>query len=262
MKLTRYFNIKSLVCFLLFLVAIYCLYFLYKTKENLENESEIPKTLYMCHKELNFIEKYSENWKKLNKDYDVKLYDNSLCKQFLEDNYSNIHVKIFDYLQDGPIKADFWRICILNKNGGVYADADIEPFIGIDKFLEPNVNLVICSTYDNKYNYNPNFLISTKENLILQNCIDWYINKFNNGDKYDYWDWSIVQAFNDTLNLDGYDKKQGIYIDGKYGKKVQILEQIEKIKGNNYEDYVIYNDVKLFNDRYKNYDTVNHVFKD
>ena len=87
----------------------------------------IPKIIYMCHKVLDKIEIYSKNWKNLNPEYEIKLYDDELCKKFLLDEYSQLHLDIFNFLKDGPIKADFWRICILNKYGGLYIDADIEP---------------------------------------------------------------------------------------------------------------------------------------
>ena len=72
----------------------------------------IPKVIYMCHKHLSEISKYSLNWKILNPEYDIKLYDDNLCQQFLLNEYSQLHLDIFNFLKDGPIKADFWRICI------------------------------------------------------------------------------------------------------------------------------------------------------
>ena len=44
-----------------------------------------------------------------------KLYDDEMIKLFLLEEYGELYKNIFDYLVHGPIKADFWRICILYK---------------------------------------------------------------------------------------------------------------------------------------------------
>ena len=78
----------------------------------------IPKVIYMCHKTLENIKVYSENWKKLNPTYEIKLYDDTMCREFLLKEYSQLYLDIFDFLEDGVIKCDFWRVCIINKYGG------------------------------------------------------------------------------------------------------------------------------------------------
>lgn len=41
----------------------------------------IPKVIYMCHKTLEHIKIYSRNWKKLNPEYEIKLYDDTMCRE-------------------------------------------------------------------------------------------------------------------------------------------------------------------------------------
>jgi GR25 family glycosyltransferase involved in LPS biosynthesis len=223
-----------------------------KVYENLN----IPKVIFMCDKKLDQIKIYSKNWEKLNPDYKVSLYDDDMCKKMLSSNYPSLYLDIFNYLKDGPIKADFWRLCVLYLYGGVYVDADIEPLIPIKDFLEVNANFVIVSTYEKEYKFNPNFIMCKKNDKIIKDCIDWYINKYNNKEPYEYWKWSIVNAFNDTFHFKNFNKNFGLYNDTN--KKIQILQQVK----NKYkkDDYVIYNNILVFNDRYKNYDSVNHAF--
>ena len=71
------------------------------------------------------IKHFSENWKRFNPDFEIKLFDNNMCEEFLNNNFSIKHATIFRYISDGPIKADFWRVCVLYKNGGIYIDADM-----------------------------------------------------------------------------------------------------------------------------------------
>lgn len=170
-----------------------------------------PKTLFFCNKTLDRMKEFSDNWKVLNPEYEIQLYDNSMCEKFLLEEYGELYKDIFIFIKDGPIKADFWRICILYKYGGIYSDIDNEPLMSISSFLDSTVDFMTCSSYW-IYNFNPNFIGANKNNIILKKCIDWYINKYTNEkDSYDYWKWSIMAAFSDNLYLKNYQKKDGIY---------------------------------------------------
>ena len=104
----------------------------------------------------------------------VKLYDNQDCIIFLRDHYGEEYVNIFNYIKDGPIKADFWRACILYQFGGVYADVDVEPLVSINNFLEKNVTFMSCASHYSVNSVNPHFIISTPKNEVLKECIDIY----------------------------------------------------------------------------------------
>jgi hypothetical protein len=247
-----------IIVLLLFIIIFAAATESYLFSENFASH-DIPKVIYMCHKNIKDIEPYAENWKKLNPDYEIKLYDNESSKKMITDNYPPIYGDIFDYLKDGPIKADFWRICVLYLYGGVYADADIEPITPIDEFLEREADFVVVSAYDDHFHFNPNFLICRKEDQILKKCMEWYISKFDNKEPYDYLNWSIVDAFKDILFIKEFKKNYGLYKwDGPTTKTIQILQQVYNGR---VDDYVIYNDKTLFKDRYANYDANSHTFK-
>ena len=212
----------------------------------------IPKVIYMCHKDLIHISKYSENWKRLNPEYDIKLYDDALCKQFLLDEYSQLHVDIFNFLKDGPIKADFWRLCIINKYGGLYVDADIEPLIPLNTFIEDIDDFVTCismdfNAYKLSFQFNPHFILSDKNNTILQNCIDTYIKKYNNKNPYIYWDYSICNLF----HIKGIKLKQShiTYIDKQ---RVKFLLETPY-------NYCEYKKIAVFKNRYNTYKHHNFI---
>lgn len=205
------------------------------------------------------MEKYANNWKLLNPDYEIKLYDNEMCENFLLEHYGKLYKDIFNFVKDGPIKADFWRLCILYKYGGVYSDIDNEPLVPINSFLENNVDFLTCSSYWDAmhYTFNPNFIIANKGEEILKKCIDWYIDKYKNNDAYDYWGWSIMTAFKDTLHLGNeYNKQDGIYY--LNDKKIQILK--ECVGKNHYDDHNIYKNLRIFNNRYSDWNYNTHSF--
>ena len=114
-----------------------------------------PRIIYFCHKNLEGMDKYTNNWLKLNPEYKIKNYDDKMCKEFLLNEFNESYSKLFDYLKDGPIKADFWRICILYKNGGIYSDLDNEPLISLNNFIEDDIDFAICSSFSPRFKFNP-----------------------------------------------------------------------------------------------------------
>lgn len=223
---------------------------------NVNNEF-IPKVIYMCHKELSYIEKYSINWKILNPEYEVKLYDDNLCRDFFIKEYNNrVFLEIFDFIKDGPIKADFWRLCVIYKYGGIYIDADIEPIIPLKEYVNDNDYFVTCISYNfgknNKiFQFNPHFIISNKNNFFVKKAIQRYIIAYrNNKNNYSYWGWSICTFFQmNELELE--EKKSQIKM--YENKKYKFLLEFD---GNTN----VYNNKVVFKSRYSNYK--NHNFEE
>jgi mannosyltransferase OCH1-like enzyme len=217
--------------------------------------TRIPNNIYMCDKTLNHIKIYSQNWKKLNPGYYIFLYDNLGCQKFLKKYYSDMHVDIFNFIPDGPIKADFWRVCIIYKYGGLYIDADIEPIIPLKNFIEKDANFVTCSSYSPNLNFNPNFFMAAAGNELLKKYINAYVRMYTTKVAYSYWGWSIMTLFNNILKLENFNKESGIYFDGS--NKYQILKEIQAPEYK--DDYNEYNGVCVFKNRYANYS--NHQFQ-
>jgi mannosyltransferase OCH1-like enzyme len=250
-------NIYIIFIILVLILCIILYYLLNYNKYIKDKTVKYPKVIYFCNKTLDKMDIMSKKWKDLNPEYKIELYDNKMCENFLLDNYGQLYKDIFNYLKDGPIKADFWRICILYKYGGVYSDIDNVPLIPLADFIDNNVDFVTCSSYVHLY-FNPNFIVSTKNNVILKDVIDWYINNYNNRKKYDYWDWSIQTAFTDTIHINGYDG----YKEGLYSYKNIKIQIIEETPGKNHLDaHNMYMGKRVFNNRSELWDHNKHEFK-
>lgn len=220
----------------------------------------IPKTIYICNKTISDnLKNYSNNWLVLNPEYELKLYDNELCEQFLLEEFSELHCDIFKFIVDGPIKSDFWRCCILYKYGGIYADADIKPLLPLRDVVDADSQFVTCLSYYGGFNLH--FIMATAGEPLLKHLIYKYIEYYTNKIPYDYWPWSICRLFDAVTNenkilLNSEYNKEGIYnIDNK---KYQLLQDM--FGEHYYDNHCLYNNKKLFYTRTSVWNSEGHHF--
>ena len=243
-------TIIFIICIILYIV------FRNRNEKFTTANSNIPKIIHLCYKTKNIPNFIIKNWTKLNPDYKVILYDNNDCIDFLYKHFGQKHVDIFNYIEDGPIKADFWRVCILYIYGGVYCDIDVEPLVPIESFMEKNIDFLTCISMT-KDQMNPHLIITYPGNIILKQSIDRYIEMFDTKYNYSYWRWSIVYVMSDILYtfFGEYINTEGIYTQGM---KIQLIKEIYK---NRLEDvYCVYKNKRILNNRYADYDSINHIF--
>ena len=214
----------------------------------------IPKIIYICHNNIDIIRPYAQKWLDLNPNYTLELYDDKRCQAFLLKEFSSDHLELFNYIKDGPIKADFWRLCILYKYGGVYADADIVPLVPLTEYIKSDIKFVTClSIYNNTPNFNPHFIMCEPNNDKIKKCISWYL-VFRLKKVYTYWGWSIVQLFNVIF--------KDIKNNPDSNENVQLLYEKYADHGSSpYDFYCEYNNVRVMKCRHDNYDYDNHVYK-
>ena len=242
-------------------------------------QKEIPKIIYICHKNVKCLSMTYKFWKQLNPGYEIKLFNDAMCEQFLLDQFSELHQTVFKFIPDGPIKSDFWRVCVLYKYGGIYVDADIHPLVPLDKYLMRSCDFVTCITKSNG-NFNPHFIAARKNDDVLKKCIDEYIQFYTHRKQsYAYWDWSIVNMFNTFLPgvKSHYNKMPQLQAFSLEQKKYQLFFEITKHDDksndkNNIENimiqshgmhdyYCTFLNRRIFNTRYINYDPEEHAFK-
>lgn len=168
---------------------------------------------------------HSEAWIKLNPDYEVHVFDVTMCEQFLIDEFGDVYRDIFQFIADEAIKMKFWAICILYAYGGVYSDIDNEPLVPLDQIIDYDIDFVTCNSYLQtfNFNFNPSFIASHKDDPILKKCIDWYINRYTTKLPYSFLEWSGMRALTDVLQLDNFSSSDGIFIADTM--KIQIIKE-------------------------------------
>ena len=120
---------------LLLLTMFVCIYFnsrqhhvtLYETKNetksNVVANKIIPKEVILTIKDRTKIPPYIyKQYYKYARDYNLKVFDDNDCINFLRNEYGNDYVKKFNNIELGAHKADFFRYAYLYKYGGIYCD--------------------------------------------------------------------------------------------------------------------------------------------
>jgi FkbM family methyltransferase len=203
-------------------------------------QNNFDKIIYITNKNINDkLLKVKKEWEVLNPEYKVELYDDARCIELLEKYYGKKYCDIFNFIPDGPIKADFFRACIIYVFGGIYVDADIKPLIPLKDYVDDDLDFMTCVSYN--YNtrtlpYNPQLIVSKKYSLELLNIINEYEKKYDNREKYpySYWDWSICKLFNKINNFDITPIGDNIFTLQNKKYKFIIEEIIDKNTKNTY----------------------------
>ena len=246
------------ICIIFLILIISIIYYLYRRFSN-----KIPKVIYQTYKDKNVPPIVKERWMKLNPEYQYHLYDDRDCYQFLLDYYDKEHADFFKYqIKDGPIKSDFWRVCILYQFGGIYADIDIVPHVPIREFLDSDTTLYTCISDPilDKINLNPHFIAVTPKNILMKQCIDIYMKeKINNS--YEYWEYSITRIVASVIR-----KYTNItnFKSGKYKIKDQTIQLSQEVCPNGKDDWKLchINDKgrNIMNNRDNLYSGITHSF--
>jgi mannosyltransferase OCH1-like enzyme len=87
--------------------------------------SVIPLNIYLTWGTKELPIKMQENvnkMRKVNPEFNIQLFDDCDCREFIKNNFSKNILTAFDTLKPGAYKADLWRLCILYINGGIYID--------------------------------------------------------------------------------------------------------------------------------------------
>ena len=80
-------------------------------------------------------------WQALNPTFSVEVHNHTASRDFLAREYPQPVVERYDAIPQWAhrVRSDLWRVAYLLKYGGVYADSDIEPIVGVKQMVGPNV---------------------------------------------------------------------------------------------------------------------------
>lgn len=144
----------------------------------------IPRVIYQTHKcpisQLpDRLRHAVSQWKVRNPDYAYRYFDDDEQANYVEQNYSTFHNEIYELLKarSGSSAADFWRMLILFREGGVYADADSRAF-DLDAIVRPEDQFLTFSDSDAESAFGSHFapihslLISKPQHVLIGEAIN------------------------------------------------------------------------------------------
>ena len=135
---------------------------------------EIPKVIHMTYKIKKLPSENMEKWKKLNPNYEFTFSDDEDCKKFIHKHFGRDYLNIFNSLVWGPNKADFWRLCKLYIEGGVYADIDLEPFASCDKIIANNTFISVIACFNPESVFQA-FIAAPPRSYIINTCLKSFV---------------------------------------------------------------------------------------
>lgn len=91
--------------------------------------NKIPLNIFQTYHTLDLpmhMKKNVEELKKHNPEFTYRLFDDIMCREFIQNHFDQNILKAFDSLIPGAYKADLWRYCVLYIHGGIYMDIKLK----------------------------------------------------------------------------------------------------------------------------------------
>lgn len=175
-------------------------------------------------------------------DFDYRFMITEDRAEFIKSNYSQEIFESYSRIQIGAAQADFWRLLVLDKLGGVYMDIDAHLVWPLSSIIQPEqTELYIVARKGDISNY---FIASKNDNVHLKEMIDVVFKNIEENTKTNVYVLTGPGVFNEVLNVDEvnttnyrYTCNQGNftndyfqYIDKAEGKWTKAQEVIDIIK--------------------------------
>lgn len=184
--------------------------------------------------------------RKTNPEFNVNLYDDDDCREFILKYFDENVLEAFDKLIPGAFKSDLARLCILYIKGGVYMDIKLEPINGFK----------LISMVDKEYFVKENPLIFT-DKLGIYNAF--MITKPNNNKLY-----KCIMKILENVNTKYYGNL-GSLLNGVLGSLLNGVLDITgpELMGKILEEYnLIFDGSYIYNSDYKILKTYNNYRKE
>lgn len=135
----------------------------------------------------------------MSRGWEYRYMSHETREEFIKKHGTPKEIEAYSKLLIGASQADFWRVFVLNKVGGVYMDFEANLVWPIEKILKDNPDDLFLSRDHDFTNY---FIASKPNNTILQNMLDDMVKNIlnNNPDNYNVYGLTGPGVFNRFLN--------------------------------------------------------------
>ena len=212
---------------------------------------QIPLNIYQTWHTLDlppYMKLTVEKLKMDNPEFKHYLYDDTMCREFIKNNFDSNVLEAFDTLKPGAFKADLWRCCILYINGGIYLDIKFVCKQGFKlSMLTHKEYFVRDYPNERKFGIYQALMVNLPKNQILWKSIYLIVNNVKNNfygiSPLDITGPHMMNKFftNETIkNFDIHLDRAGIYFDNRL--IITIYDQYRK-EQNTYQNTLYYYDM-------------------
>lgn len=230
-----------------------------KNKIQYKRETQkIPKVIFQTNEKTTIpvnMKKANDTIIKMNPEYAYIYFSDVDAKEYIKKNYSGRILQAYERLKPGAYKADLFRYCILNKEGGVYIDTGFIAKESLENVIKPHHEFV-SSEDDGKGRIYNAFIASIPGHPILKKAIDKILQNVETQNYgRDYLDVTgpsmLGDIFKDTIGEDilpNKEYKNGVILlkfdhNREIGGDIKLQDKVIFITKypNYYEDQKLYN---------------------
>ena len=110
-----------------------------------------------------------------NPEFNFYVYDDKMCQEFIQNNFDNNILEVYNGLKPGAYKSDLFRYCILYIHGGVYMDVKFKLHVKLKYLIEKYGEVFVKDPdwYPDscKRGCTNGFIIAKKNNRVFLDCI-------------------------------------------------------------------------------------------
>ena len=148
---------------------------------------------------------------------------------FVCDNYPGKIYEAYSRIQIGAAQADFWRVLVLQKYGGVYMDIDAHLIWPLGKILESDQEELFLQIKTGEIsNY---FIASKPNNPNLQAIIDQIVENIENESSENVYELTGPGVFNKVLGSRDVPKRYYVYTCNQGNFTNEHFQYIDKPQG-------------------------------
>ena len=211
--------------------------------------TSIPQTIYLTYRAAHLVpEKVIERLKTLNPGFHVEVYGDIECLKYLQQYWSPDHVAFFKSIPHGPIRADFWRACIMYTHGGYYLDVDALPLVPFSRFVLPDIDVCTSGSFRTGEKsssstpvrqLNPMFIAARPRTRMMARAAGHMIVASRYG--YSYWGtsltFSLLRSIDDEMNMKIPSNTEGMYTSTE-GEVLQLLTEHANTASETFEEHL------------------------
>ncbi|NNJ98170.1 MAG: glycosyl transferase [Gammaproteobacteria bacterium] len=162
-------------------------------------------------------------------DHEYRFMTTAEREAFVRAEYPQDIFENYSKLQIGAAQADFWRVLILQKYGGIYLDIDAHLIWPLSSIINPDHDELYISSRRGNIN---NYFIASKHNSVhLEKIINLVMKNINENKLNNVYDLTGPGVFNAVLDAEEVNTKPYRYVCNQGNFTNEYFQYIDKTEG-------------------------------